>query len=769
MIFSALSLRCGTSRIWTALLALTLAASVHAQNRPPTDDEQASNGVLEQELVVEKIKTFEPQYKLTLEQLGARYPFYLRGVDGSDNVAFNIRADELVTQGQLDLTYSYSPALLSDLSHINVLINDEVVTTLLVPREEAGKTLTRRVELPPSLITEFNQLRLQLIGHYILECEDPLHSSLWASVSNQSQLELEVQRLSLPNELSILPLPFFDFRDVRHLNLPFVFTGDKDAAVLESAGMVASWFGALASYRGASFSAEFDGGYPAEGNAIVFVKGNSAGIGDMDTISGPTLAMFTNPNDEFGKLLLIAGRNNEEIKYAAQALVTGSTTLSGQTAVVTELAQISARKPYDAPNWLQTDRPVKFGELLSEQALNVSGYNNAPVRIPLRLPPDLFGWRAGPVPVDLRYRYTPQPGQANSSLLVSAREQFLKSFPLLSVDQINDKTWLKGLAEGDMLPIHAKMEIPLDRLASRSELEFKFMYDYIKEGECRDIIIDNVRGRIDPDSTLDLTRYPHFIPLPDLAVFGNSGFPYTRMADLSQTAVILSDNPPKEDVSTYLVMMGRFGESTGYPGTHVTVAYGQAGLEQSDKDLVIIASGEQAWLSDWIKHTPASLSGQNKRFDMSDLALKARNWITSDPRESQRPVRVDMAYTSKGDSAFFAGFESPVTPGRSVVLIASGEPQGQTYAMEALLGKKGYEEGLQGSLIVIHDQKLSPLVAEYTYTNGALGLWRRIEWTVAQYWPNLPEINRLVGWVAMLLLLILVFIGWRLWRKPRRA
>ncbi|WP_223146229.1 cellulose biosynthesis cyclic di-GMP-binding regulatory protein BcsB [Pusillimonas sp. ANT_WB101] len=769
MTVCAVPSRCGISLIRIVLLAFSLAAGAHAQSLPQMDGTPAPADAVEHVPETETAKALVPQYKLTLEQLGARYPFYLRGVDGSDSVPFNIRADEVVTGAKVNLTYSYSPALLSDLSHINVLINDEVVTTLMVPRDEAGKTLQRSVELPPSLITEFNHLRLQLIGHYTLECEDPVHSSLWASVSNKSQLDLAVQRISLPEELSILPLPFFDYRDTRPLDLPFIFSNDKDAAVMESAGMVASWFGALAGYRGASFPANFDGGYPRQGNGIVFVKGNTASFGHMDAFTGPTLAVAANPNDEFGKLLLIAGRDDEEIKRAAQALVTGGATLSGQVAVITELDQLSARKPYDAPNWLQTDRPIKFGELVSEQALSATGYNNAPVRLPLRLPPDLFGWRAKPVPVDLRYRYTPQPGQVNSALLISAKEQFLKSFPLRSADQINDKNWLKSLSSDEMLPIHAKVEIPLERLMSRSELEFKFMYDYVKEGACRDIIIDNVRGRIDPDSTLDLTHYPHFIPLPDLAAFGNSGFPFTRLADLSQTAVVLSDQPFTEDVTTYLTLMGRFGMSTGYPATHVTVAYGQSKLEQADKDLIIIASGEQGWLSDWAKYMPASLSGQNKRFGTSDLTQKIRDWITPDPRESQRPVRTDLAYTSTGANALFAGFESPVTAGRSVVLIASGEPQGQAYAVNALLGKKGYEQGLQGSLVVVREQRLNPLIAEYTYSNGRLGLWRQIEWTVAQYWPNLPAFNRVLGSVAVLLLLISAFIGWRLWRKPRRV
>lgn len=709
---------------------------------------------------------FRPQHRYTLEQLGARYPFNLRGIDGSDSVSFNVRADEVVTGARLDLTYSYSPALLSDLSHINVLVNDVVAASLPVPREEAGKSLQRSLNLPVHLVTEFNRLRLQLIGHYTLECEDPLHSSLWANVSNHSRLTLDVQHLPLADDLSILPLPFFDRRDARRLVVPMVFANDRGAASLESAGMIASWLGAMAGYRGAEFPAHWDGDYPMEGNAVVLSKGGGAG---QTTLTGPTLAISTNPNDPKGKLLWVMGRDAQEIKRAAQALVTSGVVLMGQSAVVDRFEQLKPRAPYDAPRWLRTDRPVKFGEIVPEEELDSIGYNGAPVRLELRLPPDLFGWHEKPVPVDLRYRYTPQPGQANSSLLISANQQFLKSFPLLSIDQIKNEEWLKALRDNELLPVQAHMDIPLNRLLERSELEFGFMYDYIKEGQCRDTIVDNVRGRIDPDSTIDLTRYPHFMPLPNLAAFGDSGFPFTRLADLSETAVVLSRTPAVQDISTYLALMGRFGDSTGYPVTHVSVMFAEAGLTSTDKDLVVIASGDQAWLADWAQYMPAVLEGQNKRFGTSDLVFKTGRWVTPDPRESQQPARADLSYSSNGEAAIFAGFESPVAPGRSVVLISSSEPQGQVLAVDALLDEDSFgEDTLQGSLAVVREGRIQPLVSKYTYSIGQLGPWRSLEWKLAQYWPGGTP-----WWLRWLLLALGVILVWallsRLMRRSRKA
>jgi len=48
-------------------------------------------------------------YNLTFKQLGLNYPMTLRGVDGSDTVNFNVRADEIVTKASLSCTTRIPP------------------------------------------------------------------------------------------------------------------------------------------------------------------------------------------------------------------------------------------------------------------------------------------------------------------------------------------------------------------------------------------------------------------------------------------------------------------------------------------------------------------------------------------------------------------------------------------------------------------------------------------------------------------------------------
>ena len=710
-----------------------------------------------------------PTVTYSLQQLGAQYPLNITGVDGSDTLRFGVRDDQVVTGAQLNLRYAYSPALLPDISHINVLVNDQIAFSIPVPKKTGGQSLDQTFQLPPYLITSSNNLRLQLIGHYTMSCEDPQHTSLWVNISNHSTLALETQPLPLPNDLARLPEPFFDQHDGGRLDLPFVFVGNPSVDTLEAAGAVSSWFGSLAAGRGARFPASVDQ-MPTKGNGVVFSVGVPASMMLQD-LQGPTLAVVTNPNDPNGKLLLVMGRNGQEIRQAADALVTGSETLTGRIATITHDVVLKPRQPYDAPRWLPTDRPVPLGELIDATQLNVSGFSPDIIRINSRVAPDLFGWHQPPVPLDLHYRYTPQSESVNSALLFSVNDQFVKSMPLLALERLEGGKKLSSEVLSDKsLPREAHLEIPLDLLKPRGQLQFRYMYDYIKQGECRDIIIDDVRGYIDPKSTIDLRGYQHYMAMPDLSAFSMAGFPFTRMADLSDTAVVLSNTPNARDYSTYLAIMGRMGESTGYPATGVTVvSVNQVDQAPADKDLLVIASGNNpTWLQSWAQKSPGGYGANGANFTLSDLPSRVLGWFHPDPRLNHVPSRAALAYVSSGVSAVIAGFESPLKSDRSVVMVASNQPEGLDTAVSALLNvRDGSQTPIQGSLVVVRGKEVDPVAAEHTYYIGHLDIFTHIDWWLSSISPSLT-LSRVLWTLGTIILVILVIWGLRALLRRRR-
>ena len=699
---------------------------------------------------------------VTLRQLGALYPLKLQGIQSRASIPFSVRSDEVVTSARLRLNYAYSPALLPRLSHIKVLVNEQLADTIPVSPEEGGKNLQRDIEIPARLITEFNRIQLELIGHYTLDCEDPAHPSLWANIGNDSALEMNTIAILKDNDLARLPQPFFDRRDVRPLVLPMVFAETPNDAMLEAAATLSSWFGSLASYRGARFPVRVNG-LPERGNGVLLVMGSAAvpaGI-SLPAFTGSSVSVVTNPNDPRGKLLVLRGRDGAELKKAAAALAIGSPTLTGASADIVEFTPLKPRQPYDAPNWLPNNRPVQFGELAEKETLNVSGYTPDLIRIGMHLPPDLFSWRDDGVPVNLKYRYSAPAAQNRSSLNVNVNEQFLLALPLRPMvdDDANllSRAAAKVLPAGELVLAEEKFYVPLFKLPAQAQLQFHYFHDMVKQGPCKDVVLDNARGTVEPDSTIDISGFPHFLAMPDLAAFGNSGFPFTRMADLSETAVVLPNQPDTSDYGVLLDLAGVMGRITGYPAAALTVARADQVDTLQDKDLLVFGSSQRQPLHQrWADYLPARFDGQSKSFALSDMAHRASSWWDKAPANGAQTRGTEVVFRSSGESAVIVGFESPLQSGRSVVLISSDQPGGLNQVIDALLVPDRLA-GIQGSVAVVRGDQVTSLLAEKSYHVGKLPPLLYMQWSLSRH----PLVLMALGIASAALLGLVMYLELR--------
>ena len=671
--------------------------------------------------------------EFNLTQLGINYAIQLQGVSATVGIPFSVRADELVTQAGLRLHYAYSPSLIPELSHLKVSVNDVLVATLPASAADAGKPLVRDIPIDRRLVAEFNRITIQLIGHYTRDCEDPMHSSLWAKVDAASTLRLTVQPLRLDNELASLPQPFFDARDIRRTRIPLVL-GNTSAAFLESAGIAASWLGAQADYRGAQFPVSL-ATLPASGHAIVFALADTPIQGiTLPAVQGPSLSVIEHPTDPNAKLLLVLGRNAEELRNAASALALNARAFSGPTALVSEFQPPPPRKPYDAPRWLPTDRPVQFGELGQASDFTVSGYAPDVVRVNFQLPPDLFSWRKAGIPIDLQYRYTPRPRPDASTLNISVNETFVGALPLRAAYPEGDHWWnpmtMRLMADGTTA---ARQEVTLPPLALSARNQLRLYYAFEPTGDKCSPLLDNVSGHIDPRSTLDLSGLPHYIALPELAAFANSGFPFTRMADLSETAVILPDQPTIADVETYLGLMGVIGRATGYPALRMKVGRAGDAQEWADKDLLLLGSLQrQPLLNQWAQHMPVQRPGADTtQWQLGSWLDKAVRLVVGSRARGDLPTAAPpMTVADDGRQAMIAGFESPLRPGRSVVAVIT--PEGSHASlMEALLTPALLAE-IQGSLAIVRDKQVDSVLGTQVYYVGQLPPLTWLRWQMSR-------------------------------------
>ncbi|ADL56430.1 Cellulose synthase BcsB [Gallionella capsiferriformans ES-2] len=669
-------------------------------------------------------------YSYTLEELGAGSPIDLHTVNGRRSLKLSMRNDEVITAAKLKLTYAWSPALIPELSHLKVLLNDELMSSLALPRE-GNNGHTSDVQLDSSMFIDFNQLTLELIAHYTRECEDPMHSTLWANVSNLSKLELTVRHLKLPDDLALLPAPFFDRLDNRKLVLPFIFPSQPNNEVLHAAGVVASWFGALSNYRGAQFPVMLN--TLPEGNGVMLVAGSTVPAGlNLPVINGPSLAVIANPLNATAKLLVVMGRDAKELDIAAQALTLGTATLTGSYVSVKQMDDIPLRKPYDAPGWIPTDRAVHLAELAKQSDLQVEGLSPDMIRVNFNVPPDIFAWRSDGVPMNLHYRYTPRPVADRSTLNVNINNAFIKALPLASVpSKIEKKIRLPLLEDGQAVSSEVVL-IPHDNIFGQNQLQLHYFFDYTKQGYCKDVFLNNERGVIDQDSSIDFSSFPHYAALPNLAFFVNDGFPYTRMADLSETAVVMPDNAGGAEMETYLMLMGRMGRVTGYPAIRHAIITAASVDAYANMDLILIGTaGNQPLLERWAsKMHPLLDKGTHNLKLPGPFERLISRWRNVDLDDAMHRAG-DLITKGDGGLGALVGFESPLKNGRSVVVVTGDNPE-QIANITASMANPKKLANFTGDLVMQSGQRIEGFQMGPSYYTGSLPWWTALHWFLSR-------------------------------------
>lgn len=447
----------------------------------------------------------------------------LRGVNPNGSIEFGMRSDEVVTKAMLNLEYTPSPSLLPVQSQLKVYLNDELMGVLPVTQEQLGKKTLAQIPINPLFITDFNRVRLEFIGHYQQVCENLANSTLWLDVGRSSVLDLTYQTLEVKNDLSHFPVPFFDSRDNRPMTLPMVFAGAPDRPLQQAASIVSSWFGSRSGWRGQHFPVLYN--QLPDRNAIVFATNDKRPdfLRDHPPVKAPVIEMISHPQNPYVKLLVVFGRNDNDLLQAAKGIAQGNILFRGSSVEVNEVKPLVARKPYDAPNWVRTDRPVTFGELKTyEQQLQSSGIEPAAINISLNLPPDLYLLRSTGIDMNLNYRYTTPPTKDSSRMDISLNNQFLQAFSLTSKEKDNRLLLrlpvLQGLLDGK-----TDVSIPALKLGAMNQLRFDFEYMNPMPGGTVDncITFQSVPNHvvIGDDSTIDFSKYYHFI-----AIAGSAGF-----------------------------------------------------------------------------------------------------------------------------------------------------------------------------------------------------------------------------------------------------
>jgi len=662
----------------------------------------------------------------------------MHGIDSQHSIFFTLNQTHVVKTAKIHVYYSFSPGLLPALSHLQLILNGTLFATLPVPPEQtqggASKDAEAEISIPAELLVRKNVLTLEFIGHYVMVCEDPSNTTLWARVQTGTYMDFTGDVLPLADDLKQLPLPFLDTEVVDAPKIPVVFSTSPSNKAIQAAGVVTSYFGMESENRPVRFPT-YIGAIPT-GNSIVIAENpaNLPGGLNLGAISGPTVAMRANPGDPYSKVLIVTGQDADQTLIAAQAVGLHSDLLQGATVPIEALKLPDSPAPDVAPRWARTDGTIALWDYANAQELQGDG--SAPVNVYFRIPPDIFYSDRKPnATLRMVYRYNPIPIGPISSIQVRVNNAFLGSLPLIPGSEPSRK-------------MQTDVPVPVVNLRPFSNsLSFDFTFQMVKKGGCTDTTPINMQGAILRDTYLDLRGYAHYAPLPNLEIFANAGFPFTHRADLSETTVILPSLPTPQELEMFLTLMGHFGRQTGLPVFRVKVDGSDAMKPGAVTDFLVLGTGDdQPGFDKLGKSLPVNVrGGQVEIRDAEGLfGLPHRAWWKIQSPEHTESG--DLTAAGTPDSVI-EGVESPYSPGRSVVVINVKDAATYDNFLTTFL-KIQQASDISGSVSVLHGS----LFQSFRIGGGVYHIGMLPWWTQLTIWFTT------VPWLAAVVVMALAFV-----------
>jgi cellulose synthase (UDP-forming) len=278
----------------------------------------------------------------------------------------------------------------------------------------------------------------------------------------------------------------------------------------------------------------------------------------------------------------------------------------------------------------------------------------------------------------------------------------------------------------------------------------KFMFRIANQGNCEALPL-NLQGAVLRDSYLDLTGIPHTAALPNLELFANAGYPFTRKADLADATVVLPDQPSAGELEMFLTLMGHFGAQTGYPALHVTVtnAAGMTG-DRSRDYLVLGTEADQPALKTLNAQLPVGVNASSLEVHDATGFFDRYPWWR--PGGSRDHAGFGELVSGGLPDALIEGMEWPAGSRRSVVVMVLRDPSSIPNLLAAFL-KNPQSADISQSVSVLHEAQFS------SYRIGG-GLYRVGETSplapVARTLQDLPWLVALVTVLMCFLMAVLV-------------
>lgn len=686
---------------------------------------------------------------ISIAQMGFPEGIALTGGQFQGGASFTLPVDQVITTARLELNLKMSPAMAARNATMQLMLNGQPLGTVPLTVTDSD-TARYQLDIPSALMVSSNSLSFKVNDSDAMQCQRDLTDKYRVTIMPDSHFELEGQQLDIGSDLSHFPRPFFDSMQMTPAAIAMAFPAKLSPDTLSASVLISSWLGIQADYRGVSFAAWHDR-LPEKNGILIGHPGEQIGGLTLPDTAQSLLKVVDNPANPVYKLLLVVGKDDASLRAAAWRLTRGNFAI--QTPSVDVATQtIPLSKPYDAPRWIPTDRPVKLSELIrKDQSLTTTGLWHDALRVAFRAAPDLFLWDGETIPLQIGYRFPSENwiDEDRSWLSMTMNDTFLHNLPVNKQGAL-ETLWHK--LGGDAR--QEKFNMPLEpyMIYGDNQLSLYFNIQPKASAPCSVLLNNNIKSRIEDDSWIDLSHTRHFALLPNLSYFVGASFPFTRRADYSETVLMLPEKPTETQIATLLDMAARSGNATGTALGHNRVLLGVptagAGSELlNNRDVLAVTGLDQ--------HDFNRAILQTSPFVMHDSTLGVREpttwqrikrWIAGD--WASDGLEADRYFSSNEAWRGFVSFRSPWNDDRLVVLaIASNDDQ--LSRLHGDLASAKINAGIRGDAAVITNENgvRSFRVGEQ-FPSGEMPAQMMVIWYANQHSALLAILGLLFGCIA---------------------
>ena len=651
--------------------------------------------------------------QFNLRALGQQRPLFLYDSESRSMVNFTVPVTKVVSSSSLTLHYAAPAQIRPRELVLNITLNNTAVASVEIT---PGNNVVTQVMIPAELLTTENTLAFQLSGQ-CAGCVGGDGASPWTTIGIATELSLNGSRLSIANELRLLPQPFFDRSVQRVWNLAFVLPANPDNTLLAAAAVVASKFGELSDFRGVQFTVSRD--QISSGNCVILAILGSPLLQhfDLEGITGPAIAMRNNPVDPYGKVLLLLGNDSGQALTAARSFASGEFTHSGDTALLSAAKAFSPVAPYSAPRWHSNERRSGLGEYTTQESLRV--YGSGSVDLYFRLPPDLYYVGTSEIPIQLVYQYGGVEPGSKGELSIRLNGTFIGSIVLKP--------------EGVGVIHTGRVMLPVSSLNAYYNT---ITADFLFAGNA--LPASPEYGQILRETQLDLRRVRHSTMMPKLELFSQAGYPFTIHSDLSNTAVVLPADPGNAEIELLLNMMGFFGAQTGAPALLVAVTDPGSVSRYAGRDLVVLGSViDQPLVSRWQSSLPIQVTESGGRLGLPTSWLESLQ-PGSPIKSLDRQLAAGLLSQDTMIDGYVEGFESPLNPERSVVMLIPRDSN-HTSVLSTMFAPSLRRGNVYGTVSVAQNGTFQSFhIAQNTYRAGRLSLFDYMMLAFTRYYWFIP-------------------------------